>query len=101
MNKSLLEVAHETAKGLHKIGLIDKLTMHEFDALCLPPIKKFTSSEIKKLRMKEKVSQPVMAQILNVSPSTVKHWEIGDKHPNGAALKLLNLIAEKGVSILI
>lgn len=99
--KSLLEVAHKTAKGLHKIGLVDKLTMHEFDALCLPPIKKFTANEIKKLRAKEKMSQPVMAQILNVSPSTVKHWEIGDKHPNGAALKLLNLIAEKGLSVLI
>jgi putative transcriptional regulator len=101
MTKKLLEVAHDTVKGLHKIGLVDKLTMHEFDAMCLPPIKKFSAKEIKQLRIKQKVSQPIMAQILNVSPSTIKHWEIGDKHPNGAALKLLNLIAEKGVAILI
>lgn len=30
----ILEEMHETARGLHEIGLIDKRRMHEFDALC-------------------------------------------------------------------
>jgi len=34
---------------------------------------------------------------LNVSPYTVKHWERGEKHPSGAALKLLNIVAKKGL----
>jgi DNA-binding transcriptional regulator YiaG len=42
MKKSILEVVHESAKGLLEIGLIDAKTMHSFDAKCLPPVKKFT-----------------------------------------------------------
>ena len=45
--KTLLEAAHEMAKGLHKAGVIDKTTMREFDVLCLSPIKEFSSKEIK------------------------------------------------------
>ena len=29
---------HETASGLHKVGLIDKTTLREFDASCLTSI---------------------------------------------------------------
>ena len=37
MKKSILEVVHESAKGLFDIGLMDAKTMHTFDAMCLPP----------------------------------------------------------------
>lgn len=37
--KSILDAVHETAKGLHKAGVMDRQTMREFDALCLPPVK--------------------------------------------------------------
>ena len=97
MDKSMLDVAHETAKGLHKIGLIDTVTMHEFDAACLPPVKEFTPAKIKRLRQKLQVSQPVFAKYLNISPSTVQKWERGMKNPSGAALKLLNIVAAHGL----
>jgi putative transcriptional regulator len=29
---------HETATGLHRIGLMDKATMREFDASCLTAV---------------------------------------------------------------
>ena len=32
---SLAEAIHETASGLHRIGLLDARTMREFDASCL------------------------------------------------------------------
>jgi len=101
MEKKLLDVAHETVQGLHKIGLVNSITMHEFDAACLPPIRKFTPKKIKVLRHKLKVSQPVFANYLNISPSTIRQWELGSKHPSGAALKLLNLVQEKGLAGLI
>jgi len=97
---SLLEVAHDMAKGLYRAKIIDAVTMREFDALCLPPVKEFSANEIKKLRLREKVSQPVFAQCLNTSTSTVKQWEQGGKHPRGTSLRLLNLIAEKGLAVL-
>jgi putative transcriptional regulator len=97
MKKSILKVVHDSAKGLHKAGLLDKHTMHEFDALCIPSVRELAPKEIKRIREKEKVSQPVFAAFLNISASTVKKWETGEKHPHGASLKLLNLVAKKGL----
>lgn len=96
----ILEVTHDTAKGLHSIGLMDIKTMAEFDALCLPPVKNFTAAQIKKLRKSFNVSQPVFAAYLNTSANTVKQWEQGVRHPNAIALKMLNLVSHKGLSIL-
>lgn len=39
MKKSILDVVHGSAKSLYEAGVIDVTTMHEFDTLCLPPIK--------------------------------------------------------------
>jgi putative transcriptional regulator len=33
--------------------------------------------------------------------SILKQWELGEKHPRGTSLKLLNLVAEKGLTSLI
>jgi len=100
MDKSILEVVHEGAKDLHGIGLMDDITMREFDALCLPAIKKLSARQIKLLREKNKASQAVFAAFLNTSVSTVQKWEQGQKRPNGPSLKLLNLVADKGLGVL-
>jgi len=68
--------------------------------LYLPPIKDLNSKEIKRIRLDEKVSQVVFAKFLNISPSTVRQWEQGDKHPRGSSLKLLNMVADKGLEAL-
>lgn len=97
---TMLEVAHQMAKGLYEANVINATTMREFDKLCLPPVKDLSPVEIKRIRLREKVSQPVFAKCLNTSTSTVKQWEQGEKHPRGTSLKLLNLVSEKGLSIL-
>jgi len=101
MKKSIHEVVHESAKDLFEIGLMDTKTMRSFDAMCLPPVKKLSPRQIKQIRLREKVSQPVFAEYLNASPSTIKKWETGEKHPTGPALKLLNLVSEKGLGVLL
>ena len=101
MKKSILKVVHDSAKGLHKAGLIDKQTMHDFDALCIPTVRELSPKQIKRIREREKVSQPVFAACLNISASTVKKWETGEKHPHGASLKLLNLVAKKGMAVIL
>ena len=100
MNKSLLDTIHETAEGLHKTGVMDVTTMHEFDALCLPPVKQYTAAQIKRIRTRQKASQSVFAAYLNTSPSTVQKWEQGQKKPNGPSLKLLSLVDNKGLAAL-
>lgn len=96
----IFDVVHSGAKDLNKIGLLDEMTMREFDALCLPPVKKFTARQIKRIRLKNKASQAVFAAYLNTSKSTVQKWEQGQKKPNGPSLKLLNLVDRKGLDAL-
>jgi putative transcriptional regulator len=97
----ILEAVHETARGLHEAGLIDKHRMLEYDALCLAPVPEYSSEKIRALRERHKLSQAVLASVLNTSLSTVRQWEIGKKHPSGPSLKLLNLLDRKGLEALI
>ncbi|MBR9904928.1 MAG: DNA-binding transcriptional regulator [Gammaproteobacteria bacterium] len=100
MDKSILDMVHETAQDLHTAGVMKETTLREFDALCLPPVKEYTAIQIKRIRTKNHASQGVFAAYLNTSLSTVQKWEQGQKKPNGPSLKLLNLVAEKGLEIL-
>ena len=101
MAKSILEIVHETAQGLTQAGVMDVATLREFDALCLPPVKDYTPSQIKRIRLANRASQGVFAAYLNTSPSTVQKWEQGQKKPNGPSAKLLNLVERKGLAALV
>jgi putative transcriptional regulator len=94
---ALLAAVHGTAADLHKAGVINKATMREFDALCLTPVEPLTPDQIRALREREHVSQPVFAHYLNVRKDAVSKWERGEKRPDGPSLKLLNLVKEKGL----
>lgn len=91
---------YETAKGLHRAGGLTFTSMREIEAICLPPVKEYSASFIKKIRLKNKVSQAVFAAYLNTSTSTVQKWETGQKRPNGPSMKLINLVAQKGLEAL-
>ncbi|HZT51652.1 MAG TPA: DNA-binding transcriptional regulator [Stellaceae bacterium] len=88
---------HETALGLHQAGVMDKRTMKAFDATCLTPVETLTAAQIRRIRLREKASQAVFARYLNVTTGLVSQWERGEKHPRGASLKLLTLVAKKGL----
>jgi putative transcriptional regulator len=75
--------------------------MHHYDALCLAPIPSYSSRRIRALRQRHKLSQAVLASVLNTSVSTVRQWEIGEKRPSGPSLKLLDLLDRKGLEGLI
>lgn len=93
-----LLTVHRIIAEMHEVGIADKTTMRKFDELCLTPIASFQPSEIRDLRVREGLSQAVLAKVLNVTVSTVGQWERGEKKPSGAALKLLSLLHVKGVS---
>lgn len=88
---------HETMEALHAVGAVDKQTMREFDDSCLTPVQVLSPEEIKSLRMREHISQPVFARYLNVSKNLVSDWERGIKKPGGPALRLLTVIQKKGL----
>jgi putative transcriptional regulator len=76
---------------------VDKRTMREFDAACLTPVRSLSAEEIRALREREGASQAVFARYLNVTTGLVSQWERGEKHPQGASLKLLALVARNGL----
>lgn len=88
---------HQAASDLHQAGGMDLKTMRTFDALCLTPVREMTPGKIKALRTRLGASQTVFAAYLNVTPGLVSKWERGEKHPQGASLKLLCLADKKGL----
>lgn len=96
---ALVEAVYSTAQGLHKAGVVDQITLREFDQLCLPPVEPLQPEQIKRIREASHVSQAVFARLLNTSLSTVQKWEIGQKKPTGTALKLLHLVKKRGLKV--
>ena len=87
---------HEAASDLHAAGGLDKLTMREFDLLCLTLVEDLSARDIQALREEAGVSQGVFARVLNVKPGLISQWERGERRPSGPSLKLLSLIKAKG-----
>jgi putative transcriptional regulator len=92
-----LAAVHETMEALHEIGAVDKQTMREFDDACLTPVQMFSPEEIRALREREHLSQPVFARYMNVSKNLVSDWERGTRRPGGPALRLLTVVKKNGI----
>ena len=92
-----LAAIHETASGLAASGVLGKRTMKMFDELCLTPVAPLTPRQIRDIRLRAQASQAVFARYLNVTAGLVSQWERGEKHPRGSSLKLLTLVAQKGL----
>ncbi|MHB1701621.1 MAG: helix-turn-helix domain-containing protein [Acidobacteriaceae bacterium] len=93
------EAIHGSVSGMYRAGTVDKATMRSFDASCLVP-DPIEPHQIKELRERHHVSQPVFARYLNTSESTVEKWETGAKKPSGMALKLLEVVRKHGLKML-
>jgi putative transcriptional regulator len=94
------EAIHSAIEGMHRAGTIDKTTMRGFDESCLAVPATIKPRQIKELRERHRVSQPVFARYLNTSESTVEKWETGAKKPSGMALKLLTIVQKHGLKML-
>ncbi len=101
MTSKIIESLRNDMVSLHRHGIIDKVTMREFESICPPPVRAFNAEDIRRLRDKLQFSQPVFALHLHTTASTVRKWEQGDTRPAGPALKLLNIIADKGLQAIV
>jgi putative transcriptional regulator len=97
----IAEAMHETVRGMHRVGLIDKKTMRDFDVRCLTLIEDLTAEDIVAMRQQAGVSQAVFARVLNVTTDYVSKLERGDKKPSGATLKLLSLMRRNGFEAIV
>jgi putative transcriptional regulator len=93
-------ISSEAIYGLGDRALHSMATLREFDSSSLPSVELLDSHAIKIIRMQVNVSQAVFAKCLNVSLSTIKQWERGEKKPRGTALLLLHLVSKRGIGVL-
>jgi len=101
VTSKIIESLRGDLSALHDAGAISKVTMRQFDAICPPPVREFKAEDIKRLREALHFSQPVFAHHLHTTASTVRKWEQGETRPAGPALKLLNVIADKGLQAIL
>ncbi|MFJ3483953.1 helix-turn-helix domain-containing protein [Pseudomonas sp. NPDC090202] len=101
MTSKIIESLREDIAELYQAGAVSKVTMREFEAICPTSVRAFSAADIRDLRLALNFSQPVFALHLNTTASTIRKWEQGDSRPAGPALKLLNVIADKGLQAII
>jgi len=63
-------------------------------------IHKFSPLDLKNIRAKVGMSQSEFASAFGISVSTLRHWERGDRSPQGPALVLLNVVAKEPQAVL-
>ena len=95
--KTITQVVLEAAQDANA----DKVTMSKLESLALPEVKTLTPAQIRALRERSNLSRAVWAKILNVGVTTAQKWEAGSTKPEGAALKLLNVVEHEGVAALL
>ncbi|WP_145505922.1 helix-turn-helix domain-containing protein [Yersinia alsatica] len=106
MNANLKEL-QDMAKGLHEHGGITDATMERINTRVaarafrerIEKAHAMSGAEIKNMRSRYKMSQSSLAYALNMSVESISKWERNENKPSGAALRLLNLIDEKGPDI--
>lgn len=63
-------------------------------------VHEFSPVDVKKIRAKIGMSQNEFASSFGISVSTLRHWERGDRSPQGPALVLLNVVAKEPQAVL-
>ena len=100
-SKKLVAALRGDLATLAKADAISTVTLRQFDAHYPPPVQVFSANDIRRLRERLMLSQPVFARLLHTTPSTVRRWEQGNTRPAGPALKLLNVIADKELEVVL
>jgi len=55
---TIIESLRDDLLALYKAGVIGKVTMREFDAICPQPLREFSTTDIKRLPGKLKARKP-------------------------------------------
>ncbi len=60
----------------------------------------FSPVDVKNIRAKMNMSQSEFSAAFGISVSTLRHWERGDRSPQGPALVLLNFVRKEPTAVL-
>jgi putative transcriptional regulator len=96
----ITRTVHRAAEDSHRVGVMEKQTMREFDRTCLTKPEPLQPKDIRAIRKQAGVSQAVFAEHLGVTTGLISKWECGDKKPSRMALKMLTLVKTKGLDVI-
>lgn len=96
---NILKSIRDDLESLCNENIVSKITLREFDKRNATKIEEITGDQIKNIRVKNHISQGVLAKYMNMSTVSIQKWERGESKPTGAALKLLNIINNHGFSV--
>jgi len=100
MRDSIQDAIGSTITDMMEAGLDVSFTQRELNQLGVTIPKSYiSSSDIKNIRQLMQVSQAVFAKLLNVSISSIRQWEQGQRTPSGSTVILLELL-ERDSSLL-
>lgn len=88
----------ESFKSIKK-GLEEALDFSK-DKKTKAVVHEFTPIDVKNIRTKIGMTQIEFASKFGISVSTLRHWERGDRKPQGPALVLLNVVAKEPQAVL-
>lgn len=98
-HSKVFDMVEEELHALNKIKDVS-LSIKKFNKIRYPEPKHYTAKDVARLRKKLKVSQAVLAYVMNNSESTIRQWESGKKKPGGANCRLLQILEINGIDIL-
>ncbi|MDV5140202.1 MULTISPECIES: helix-turn-helix domain-containing protein [Yersiniaceae] len=104
---SRLKQLHEMAQAFNKSGTVSDETVEFIGSRLkaqqlrekMPKPEEMDGTAIRALRDQLHISQSMLAYTLNMSVESVSKWERGEKKPNGAALRMLDILRRKGLSV--
>lgn len=79
-------IAFENDKNPAKVTILE-----------IRPIQSYDKKEIRTIRIRNGMSQSMMASFMGVSKKTVEAWESGRNKPSGTACRLLEILSEGSV----
>ena len=94
--EQIRDLENDGPRGVVRVRRVAR-TARESTVVAAP---EYSRLRVSKLRARLKLSQPLFAQALNVSPETVRSWEQGKRQPDGAALRLLQLTEKRPALLL-
>lgn len=68
-----------------------RISQHTAARSTVRPPPAYGAEQIREIRARMRLSQPVFADALNVSAETIRAWEQGKREPDGPTLRLLEL----------
>lgn len=95
MYESLMNSLTEEVEDIKKYGK----SQGRKTVLEVKPVKEYTASEIKNIRLKTGISQAIFAKCFGVSKKTVEAWEEGINVPSGPAARLLEMLSVDSISL--